>query len=57
MINVKADNVKMKGYALVRDEEGKPKIDRQSLKTFWPYLTEEDKEYMRTKYEEVKLWL
>jgi len=57
MTIVKADNVKMKGYALVRDEEGKPKIDRQSLKTFWPYLTEEDKEYMRTKYEEVKLWL
>jgi len=57
MINVKANNVKMKGYALVRDKNGKPKIDRQALKTFWPYLTEEDKEYMRTQYEEVKLWL
>ena len=57
MTNVKADNVRMKGYALVRDKEGKPKIDRQALKNFWPCLTEEDKEYMRTKYEEVKLWL
>jgi hypothetical protein len=57
MTNAKADNVNMKGYALVRDKEGKPKIDRQSLKIFWPYLTEEDKEYMRTKYEEVILWL
>jgi hypothetical protein len=56
MMNVKAGNVKMKGYALVRDKEGKPKIDRQSLKTFWPYLTEDDKEYMKTQYEEAKLW-
>lgn len=57
MIDIKADNASMKGYALVRDKEGRPKIDRESLEVFWPYLTEEDKEYMKTQYEEVKLWL
>ena len=57
MIDIKADNARMRGYALVRDKEGKPKIDRKALDVFWPYLTEEDKDYMKTQYEEVKLWL
>ena len=57
MTNIKASNAKMKGYALVRDKEGRPKIDRPALRIFWPYLTDEDKEYMKTQYEEVKSWL
>jgi hypothetical protein len=46
MINVKASTSKMQGYALVRDHQGKPKIDdpMNLPKPIFDMLTEEEKE-------------
>jgi len=56
MTDVKARNTEIKGCALVRDKDGNPKIDKPSIKKFWPYLSKEDKAYMKTKYEELQTW-
>lgn len=56
MTDVKAGNIKISGLAIVRDKDGNPKIDKASIKTFWPHLSREDKEYMKTKYEEIQSW-
>lgn len=46
MTNVKAEDAKFKGYALVRDKNGKPKIDDPYSipKPIFDMLTEQEKE-------------
>ena len=46
MTSVTAPKIKLKGYALVRDEHGKPKIDNPMNlpKPIFDMLTEEEKE-------------
>ena len=45
-MNVSATRTKFKGYALVRDKDGKPKIDNPATlpRPIFDMLTEEEKE-------------
>ena len=47
-----ANKPKMKGYALIRDKNGRPKIDdiNHIPKEIWEILTDEDKEYIHGAY-------
>lgn len=49
--DVKAQPVRMIGKFLVRDRDGRPKVDRDKLDVFWPYLSEEDRKYLMEKYD------
>jgi len=52
MLSVKAGEAVMKGYALVRDKNGNPKVDHpENIPTeVWDQLSEKDKEFIYGSY-------
>jgi len=53
MNNPTAKRVTIKGRAIAHDKYGNPKIDDSLLKKFWPYLTNEDKEKLKDRYDKM----
>lgn len=50
MINIKASPGKIKANMLIRDSQGRPKIDYDKIPEFYPRLYEEDKKLVREAY-------
>ncbi len=51
MMDIKAQQVKMRGKAISRDKLGRPKVPKHRLRDYWPFLTEDDRKYLLELYE------
>ena len=48
--NAKAKDAKFKAQLLIYDKDGNPKVERNQLKNFEPFLSQAEKQYLLNKY-------